>query len=73
MEKNILTGSCKLRQKRTVYNCCTSVTHCFMFILRLSEYIVNDKSFSLLENKTATKKNRKVRVILMVLELEGLV
>ena len=44
-----------------------------MFILRLSEYIVNNKSFSLLENKTATKKNRKVRVILMVLELEGLV
>lgn len=42
-----------------------------MFILRLSEYIVSGKSFSLLENKIATKKNGKVRIILVVLELEG--
>ena len=42
-----------------------------MFILRLSEYIVNDESFSLLENTIATKKNGKVRIIFVVLELEG--
>ena len=42
-----------------------------MFILRLSEYIVNDESFSLLENKIATKKNGKVRIIFVVLGLEG--
>ena len=61
----------KLREERTVYKCSTSVTNCFMFILRLSEYIVNDESFSLLENKIATKKNGKVRIIFVVLGLEG--
>ena len=66
-----MTGSCKLREERTVYKCCTSVTNGFMFIPRLSEYIVSDESFSLLENKIATKKNGNVRIILVVLELEG--
>ena len=66
-----MTGSCKVREERTLYKCSTSVTNCFMFILRLSEYIVNDESFSLLENKIATKKNGKVRIIFVVLGLEG--